>query len=597
MSTIVNSGTTLTVTAATNLTLGADGTVASGGLLDGAGNVGGMFALVNSGTIAADQAGPPLNINTGTFANAGTVRASGGALYIQSSVATPDLSGGTLSGGAWESTGNGDLRLLTGLIVANDATITLDGAGSGFGSFDGSADRPLESSLATIGTAGVLNVLGGRDFQMTGTLQVDGTVTLGGGLLFGLNGIMIGAQGLVSGFGDLEPQVQDDGAIVAHGGTLSVPTATSLTGTGALRADAGATLALRTLGVYGQAIVNDGTIEALNAGVSGTLSLGGSYRGSGGFLIQGGFDNSSLTILDLAAGVSGKVAFDANFGELLLESPASFNGTVSGFGNNDSILLSGVSADQASLSGNVLTLTNNGVTVQTMTLDTGALDYSGATFAVAASGASDTSLTVSGTVACYREGTRIATPRGEVRVEDLAPGDIVLAHFAERAAVVWVGHRRVDCRRHPTPEQVWPVRVAAGAFGPGTPSRDLFLSPDHAVFVEGALIPIRHLINGATIAQVPMDEVIYHHVELEAHDILLAEGLPAESWLENGDRNSFDNGCGGENGGGVVTAHPVFGAWRWEALGCAPLVVAGPGLRAARALVAAVPVPATRRAA
>ena len=111
------------------------------------------------------------------------------------------------------------------------------------------------------------------------------------------------------------------------------------------------------------------------------------------------------------------------------------------------------------------------------------------------------------------------------------------------------------------------------------------------MFTGEVLIPIRHLINGATIVQVPVDEVTYHHVELEAHDLLLAEGLAAESWLENGDRDSFDNGGGG------VAAHPVFGAWRWEARGCAPLVVAGPELRAARARLAALAAPMSQRAA
>ncbi len=67
-----------------------------------------------------------------------------------------------------------------------------------------------------------------------------------------------------------------------------------------------------------------------------------------------------------------------------------------------------------------------------------------------------------------------------------------------------------DCARHPKPRQVWPVRIA-GTFGAGQPHSDLFLSPDDAVYVKGVLIPIRHLINGSTIAQVPVDHVTYCH--------------------------------------------------------------------------------------
>ena len=83
------------------------------------------------------------------------------------------------------------------------------------------------------------------------------------------------------------------------------------------------------------------------------------------------------------------------------------------------------------------------------------------------------------------------------------------------------------------PNQVWPVRVAAGAFGPGRPHNELFLSPDHAVYVGGVLIPIRHLINASTIAQVAMDHVTCYHIELLQHDVVLVQGLPAESFLDS----------------------------------------------------------------
>ena len=146
--------------------------------------------------------------------------------------------------------------------------------------------------------------------------------------------------------------------------------------------------------------------------------------------------------------------------------------------------------------------------------------------------------------------------------------------------VVWLGHRVVDCARHPHPERVWPVRVAAGAFGAGQPARALYLSPDHAVYVEEVLIPVRYLINGGTIAQVPVDRVTYHHLELEQHDVLLAEGLPTESFLDMKDGSNYANRPG------PIHLYPDFSARMWEAFGCAPLVVTGPELEAARALVA-----------
>jgi hypothetical protein len=127
-----------------------------------------------------------------------------------------------------------------------------------------------------------------------------------------------------------------------------------------------------------------------------------------------------------------------------------------------------------------------------------------------------------------------------------------------------------------------PIRIVAHAFGPGRPARELVLSPDHAVFVDDVLIPIRHLVNGSTVARIECDAITYYHVELPKHDVLLAEGLPAESYLETGTRSAFAN-CDG-----VVQLHPDFApqsdhvAWLWETEGYAPLVVVGERLDRAR---------------
>jgi len=111
--------------------------------------------------------------------------------------------------------------------------------------------------------------------------------------------------------------------------------------------------------------------------------------------------------------------------------------------------------------------------------------------------------------------------------------------------------------------------VAKDAFGPGKPHRDLFLSPDHAIFVEDVLIPVKYLMNGGGIAQLKVTEVTYHHVELAAHDVVIAEGLPSESYLDSGDRAKF------ANGGGALVLHPNFSSHAWEGKGCAKLVVVG----------------------
>ena len=180
-------------------------------------------------------------------------------------------------------------------------------------------------------------------------------------------------------------------------------------------------------------------------------------------------------------------------------------------------------------------------------------------------------------VTCFAEGTCIATASGPVAVEDLEPGDMVrTVDGCGQSIVRWIGHRAVDCARHKRPEQVWPIRVRAGAFGARQPRRDLLISPDHAVFIDGVLVPAKHLINGTSIAQVKMDRVTYYHVELSQHSILLAEGLPTESYLDTGDRSNF------ANGNGAVALYPDFASRVWEAEGCAPLVVTGAKLEAIR---------------
>jgi hypothetical protein len=112
--------------------------------------------------------------------------------------------------------------------------------------------------------------------------------------------------------------------------------------------------------------------------------------------------------------------------------------------------------------------------------------------------------------------------------------------------------------------------------------RDLLLSPDHALFIDDVLIPVRHLVNGSTVAQIACREVTYYHIELRRHDVLLAEGLPAESYLEAGAREAFAE-CDG-----AIRLHADFAptvdrfAMLWETEGYAPLVVAGSALERVR---------------
>ena len=176
-------------------------------------------------------------------------------------------------------------------------------------------------------------------------------------------------------------------------------------------------------------------------------------------------------------------------------------------------------------------------------------------------------------MACYCAGTRIATARGEVAVEELRVGDEVVT-LTGRAPIVWIGRRRVHCRHHAAPETVHPVRIRAHAFG-AAPVRDLLLSPDHAVWIDGALVPALLLVDGDAIVQEAHDVVSYFHVELERHDVIFAEGLTAESYLDTGNRSQFANAP-------LVSLHPTLGAGEKERDPCAPIVLDGPRLAAVR---------------
>jgi probable HAF family extracellular repeat protein len=197
----------------------------------------------------------------------------------------------------------------------------------------------------------------------------------------------------------------------------------------------------------------------------------------------------------------------------------------------------------------------------------------------------DHGFTATPNVFCFAADTKIATPLGETPVQSLRPGDRVLTADGRECQVVRIGHRRIDCCRHPLPEQVWPVRIRAGAIAANVPRQDLLVSPNHAVLIGDALVPAKYLIEGAAIAQMPADTVDYYHVELPEHDLLLANGLAAESHLDAGDSAGFFGDAGTVRLFPDLATVPVDAGAVWEARGCRPLVVGGTGLEAARALV------------
>ncbi len=154
--------------------------------------------------------------------------------------------------------------------------------------------------------------------------------------------------------------------------------------------------------------------------------------------------------------------------------------------------------------------------------------------------ASDTSTSV--TVPCFVRGTRIRTDQGDVHVEDLTAGDIVVTAAGEHRPVRWIGRRSFAGRFLRSSPQLQPIRFKAGSLGGGLPRRDLLVSPDHAMFIDNLLVAARLLTNGHTIEQERgWGSVDYFHIELDSHDVLLAEGAPSESFLDDDSRGMFHN--------------------------------------------------------
>ncbi len=143
---------------------------------------------------------------------------------------------------------------------------------------------------------------------------------------------------------------------------------------------------------------------------------------------------------------------------------------------------------------------------------------------------------------CFLAGTALATPGGAVPIEALSVGDLVSTADGSVKPVRFVG-RQTIATPFANVQRTRPVRVSAGALGEGLPVRDLCVSPDHALMLDGVLVQAGALVDGATITRMSdlPERFTYFHVELEDHALILAEGVPAETFVDNVSRRRFDN--------------------------------------------------------
>jgi hypothetical protein len=379
------------------------------------------------------------------------------------------------------------------------------------------SDSVLNGTLDVYGTAYNTIVGGPLGLLLLESSGIASVISVGAGAtLFGLpgstaSGTTIDTGGMVKGSTHFIGLLQNDGTIEASSGTTVI--AAGETGSGTLIVDSGATLDIGgdttvadldvsaggTVDIEGVTVTTDPVTVSSGGTLSGDGTLTGTLTDDGDIVAAGG----SLTLTGAITG-PGVLTVDAG-GTLTLDGAVAAGTTVDFAGSTGTLDL----ADPMAFMGAIV-----GQTAGDMVND----------------------------VACYAAGTHITTPAGEIAVQDLTIDDLVRTASSEGRPVLWIGRRSYAGRFLAANPGVQPIRFQSGSLGDGLPRRDLLVSPEHAMFLDGLLVPARCLVNGSTITQERgLERVDYFHVELDSHDVLLAEGAPSESFLDDDSRGMFHN--------------------------------------------------------
>lgn len=524
-------------------TLGIAGTVYALGNLIAGGNAAAASSLIDiTGSLLLGQ-----TLELGAEGNA-TLDLAGDAGFAAATLG--GAAAGLIRTGGTATLSLGTLDLVAGTIALNGAAQAIIDAAT------------IASGLITLSGSAALETPFGIDLA-GGTLAIGGQAsqTLGGGT------ITIAAAASLDLAGTLTADSLDQsGQATLTGGAATILGAASLAA-GAMLDLAAGTLAAGSLAIATTAtIAGNGIIGAIPTGV-GLISLvaNGVLEASGGTLDLGAALTGNATIatgatLDLAGSESGgTISFAGGAGMLVIDNVAALQDAVAGFAAGDAVDLIGIAPSLVSVSGNIVSIAQPS--------EEFALD--GGTPTIAADGTGGTLLTVGGAMPCFTRGTSLLTPNGYRAVETLRPGDALVTSDGIPRAIRWIGWRTIDLARDPAAHLLRPVVIAPGAFGPGRPRRPLAVSPLHAVLGAGALVPAILLVNNATITRDDTGfAVTYYHVELDRHTIVFAEGLQTETYRDNGNRDRFLEHLGTQ--GAPMPS-------------CAPLILGGAELRAARA--------------
>lgn len=144
-------------------------------------------------------------------------------------------------------------------------------------------------------------------------------------------------------------------------------------------------------------------------------------------------------------------------------------------------------------------------------------------------------------IPCFTPGTAIATPKGEVAVESLKPGDRILTRDNGIQTISWVGHKRLDFKELKAAPKLRPIKIKAGAIDDNMPERDMLVSPSHRMLIVSnkaelyfgqaeVLVAAEHMLamDGVEISDQPY--ITYIHIMCQNHEILLSDGTWSESF-------------------------------------------------------------------
>ncbi len=484
----------------------------------------GLLAVTNGATVSA------ATLDDG-------VGATGAGIVTVSGPNADLITTGTVSVG---NSGSGELSILNGANVTIGGDLNIANAGSGTGNVD------IEDTTGTITFDGNIWV----GFNGFGVLNIGYGVDYiqnNGGISFGPN-----SSGAINSFADPSPFLSNaDSNPLPIGATGVDQLAAYLFNSGELVIPNSHTLTFDTPIISGGGSFSLGSNDSLtlNAGtVSGqTFTLGSDDK------LTIGID--ALQTIDTPdSGTSFVTSTNTNYGTPSIDN---FNGVIANFTAGDRIAVDTDGAATFSIDGSIVSVIQNGNTVGTLTVD------------VAAGTTLTTADFVDTNELCFCAGSLIRTPGGEVPVERLAVGDTVLTWDGGTRPITWIGVGKVLATRGRR-SAATPVIVRKGALADNVPARDLHVTKGHSLYLDGVLIPVEFLVNHRSILwDDRAQEVSLYHVELDRHDVMVANGAPAESYRDDGNRWLFQNANSGWDQppqatcAKVLTGGPIVDAvWR-----------------------------------